>query len=91
MSGDALLGAFHHSGALFRIPGAGEHGADGVRASSPFLSQPLHQHVDTGSPPSPSVAVVIVTFHSARLLPDLFGSLPAAMAGSMISTALFQR
>ena len=90
MSGGAFLGAVHPSGALFRTPGASEHGADGVRTSSPFSSHAahpsgksdLHQQADTVStrPPS-SVALVIVTFRSARLLPELFRSLPAAMAG----------
>jgi GT2 family glycosyltransferase len=89
MSGDALLGAVHHCGAPFRNPGASEHGADSVRTPSPFVTHPvhssrvsdLHQQADTVSPGSPSVALVIVTFRSARLLPDLFRSLPAAMAG----------
>jgi GT2 family glycosyltransferase len=80
MSSDALLGAFHH-GALFRNPGASEHGADGAITPSPFNSRTLPQHADPESLRSPAVALVIVTFRSARLLPDLFRSLPAAMAG----------
>ena len=84
MSGVAFLG-----GAPGRGPGVSAYGADSARASSPCNAYPenpslmsdLNQLADAVSPRSPSVTVVIVTFRSAPLLPDLFRSLPEAMVG----------
>lgn len=89
MTGDTLLEAAPHDGVRGRSSGANGPGADSARPSSPFNVYPgnpsrmsdLHPQADTVSPRQPSVALVIVTFRSARLLPDLFRSLPAAMAG----------
>ena len=89
MMGAAIPGAAHLEGHPGLSPGASQHGAPSASVSSPSGAHPgnpyrmndLHQQADTVSPRSPSVAIVIVTFRSARLLPGLFRSLPAAMAG----------
>lgn len=89
MSGDKVLSATLHERVASRGARATEHDADRGFSSSPSGAYPgdpspmsdLHQQADTVSPGSPSVSIVIVTFRSARLLSDLFHSLPAAMAG----------
>lgn len=89
MSGDALLGSAYRDGVLGRTPGASERCADSASPSPPFNADSenlsrmsdLQQQADTASPRRLSVTVVIVTFRSAHLLPDLFRSLPEAMAG----------
>ena len=53
-----------------------------VRGTSTKSAQQMNVpalEVQTSLPPS--VSLVIVTYRSARLLPDLFQSLPAALAG----------
>lgn len=81
MSSRAFPGAIHYRG----LPGR-EHGAEGARQSSPLNPQTVDPTGMNEQPPadtlrSASVALVIVTFRSAALLPDLFRSLPAAMVG----------
>lgn len=82
-------GTLHYEETSGRNFGGSTRGADCARPSSPLDTLPvhsprmshLHPRTDAASPHSPSVALVIVTFQSARLLPELFRSLPAAMAG----------
>jgi GT2 family glycosyltransferase/glycosyltransferase involved in cell wall biosynthesis len=71
MSSEALFGATH------RFPAPPSSPAIVLRPLQRDTAQPA----GTGSRRAPSVALVIVTYHSARLLPELFESLPAAMAG----------
>jgi GT2 family glycosyltransferase/glycosyltransferase involved in cell wall biosynthesis len=52
-----------------------------ARAENRSRMSEMHQQADPTPPGSPSVSIVIVTFRSARLLPDLFRSLPGAMTG----------
>jgi GT2 family glycosyltransferase len=87
MSSDALLGAAYPGLNPFRgdqAPGYGQHHAGAIsRAGScgAHAPAPLGAQAPAGADAPPAVTLVIVTYHSERLLPDLFRSLPAAMAG----------
>ena len=88
MSDNELLSAPLDEGFVARRSTMAAHDAAPTFESSLFGTAPgdpspksdLHLPAETVSPGSPSVSIVIVTFRSARLLPDLFRSLPTAMA-----------
>lgn len=85
MSSSAFPEGIHYQGLTARV----EHGAEKAHRSLQLNPDSVDQTrsnggqppADSVSPRSPSVTLVIVTFRSAALLPDLFRSLPAAMAG----------
>lgn len=85
MNPPTVLDAAHCGGYTFRGRGAGKPAPPAPPHDTP-LATPSRMidpqpPADSVPPRSPSVAVVVVTFRSAPLLPDLFRSLPAAMAG----------